>query len=98
MQAFIYCRVSSEEQANDNHYSLENQEICGRDCCKSKGLRVADVRKDVASGKDTNRDGFQDLIKAIERANCKMNHFALFVCACISTRATKCVIFTSESQ
>ncbi|MHB9038119.1 MAG: hypothetical protein ACYC64_15790, partial [Armatimonadota bacterium] len=30
MQAFIYCRVSSEEQANDNHYSLENQETRGR--------------------------------------------------------------------
>ncbi len=33
MQAFIYCRVSSEEQANDNHYSLENQETRGRGKC-----------------------------------------------------------------
>src|ERR1035437_2079703 len=65
MQTFIYCRVSSEEQANDNHYSLENQETRGRDYCKTKDWRVADIRKDVASGKDTNRDGFQDLVKAI---------------------------------
>jgi phosphomannomutase len=31
VQAFIYCRVSGEEQANDNHYCLENQEKRGRD-------------------------------------------------------------------
>jgi len=65
MQAFVYCRVSSEEQANDNHYSLENQEKRGRDYCKSKGWRVADIRKDVASGKDANRDGFQELTKTV---------------------------------
>jgi site-specific DNA recombinase len=65
MQAFIYCRVSSDEQANDNHYSLENQETKGREHCKSRDWRIADIRKDVASGKDAHRDGFQDLIKAI---------------------------------
>lgn len=63
---FIYCRVSSEEQANDNHYSLENQETRGRDYCKSRDWRVADIRKDVASGKDAHRDGFQDLRNAVE--------------------------------
>lgn len=66
MQAFLYCRVSSDEQASDNHYSLENQEIRARDYCKSKDWRVVEVRKDIASGKDTNRDGFGDLVKAVE--------------------------------
>ncbi len=72
MRAFIYCGVSSEEQANDNHYSLENQDRRGRDYCKSKGWRVADIRKDVASGKDANRDGFKDLIKAVSSENCQL--------------------------
>ncbi|MHB9038929.1 MAG: recombinase family protein, partial [Armatimonadota bacterium] len=38
----------------------------GRDCCKSKGWRITDIRKDVASGKNANRDGFQDLKAAID--------------------------------
>jgi DNA invertase Pin-like site-specific DNA recombinase len=46
MQASIYCRVSSEEQATDNNYSLENQEKRGRDCCESReNCRVAYMRK-----------------------------------------------------
>lgn len=66
MRSFVYCRVSSEEQASDNHYSLENQEKKARDLISSRGWRVIDVRKDVASGKNTNRDGFQELVKAVE--------------------------------
>ena len=66
MQAYSYCRVSTEEQATDNHYSLENQEQKARDYIKMKGWRVADVRKDVVSGKNSARDGYQDLLKAIK--------------------------------
>src|ERR1035437_8523914 len=66
MQAYAYCRVSTEEQATDNHYSLENQEQKARDYIKMKGWRVADVRKDVVSGKNAARDGYQDLLKAIK--------------------------------
>ena len=27
MQAFVYCRVSTDEQSTEDHYSLENQEL-----------------------------------------------------------------------
>ncbi|MEI6512868.1 MAG: recombinase family protein [bacterium] len=66
MQAYIYCRVSTEEQATDNNYSLENQEMKGKDCAKIKEWHVAEITKDVASGKDTNRPGYQELLKAIK--------------------------------
>ena len=69
MQCFAYCRVSSEEQASDNHYSLANQEQKARDYAKLKGWRVAEVRKDVASGRNVERDGYRDLLAAI-RSGC----------------------------
>ena len=47
MQAFVYCRVSSDEQATDNHYSLENQEQKARDYAKLKDWRIVQVRKDA---------------------------------------------------
>lgn len=65
MQCFIYCRVSTEEQATDNHYSLDNQEQRAQDLAKSKGWRISRVEKDVASGKDDNRRGFKELTAAI---------------------------------
>jgi site-specific DNA recombinase len=67
LQCFDYCRVSTEEQATDNHYSLDNQEQRAADLAKSKGWRVVRVEKDVASGKDTNRRGYQELIGAIDK-------------------------------
>lgn len=66
MRAFCYCRVSTEEQSTDDHYSLENQEKKGRDYSKVKDWQVVRVRKDVASGKDTNRPGYKELIAAIK--------------------------------
>jgi site-specific DNA recombinase len=66
MQAFIYCRVSSDEQASDNHYSLDNQEQKARDYCKLKDWRIVDARKDVASGKNSDREGYKDLISSIK--------------------------------
>jgi hypothetical protein len=45
MQAFIYCRVSSEEQASNNHYSLDNQEQKAREYLRYKGWRVSEIRK-----------------------------------------------------
>jgi site-specific DNA recombinase len=67
MRVFIYCRVSTDEQATDAHYSLANQEQKARDYAKSKGWHVAAVVKDVASGKDANRDGYQELLSAIKK-------------------------------
>jgi len=53
MRAFYYCRVSTEEQPTDDHYSLENQEKKARDQAKLRDWHIVKLRKDVASGKDT---------------------------------------------
>ena len=66
MRAFCYCRVSTEEQSTDDHYSLANQEKKAKDYAKVKGWQVVRVHKDVASGKDTNRRGFQELVAWIK--------------------------------
>jgi site-specific DNA recombinase len=66
MRAFCYCRVSTEEQSTDDHYSLENQEKKGGDQARLKDWRVVRVRKDVASGKDTSRSGYQEMVAAIK--------------------------------
>lgn len=65
MRAFCYCRVSTEEQSTGDHYSLGNQEKKARDYAKFKDWRIVKVRKDVASGKDTNRSGFQELVSCV---------------------------------
>ncbi len=68
MRAFIYCRVSTEEQATDTHYSLDYQEECARHRVKEKGWAPCKVRKDVGSGKSAEgRPGFQELLQDIER-------------------------------
>ena len=67
MQCFVYCRVSTEEQATDAHYSLANQDQKARDYAKLKGWQVALSTKDVASGKDAIRVGYQELLSAIKR-------------------------------
>ncbi len=66
MRAFCYCRVSTEEESTDDHYSLANQEKKAKDYAKVKGWQVVRVRKDVASGKDTNRSGFQELLSCVK--------------------------------
>ncbi len=66
MRAFCYCRVSTEEQSTDDHYSLDNQERKAKDYAKLKNWRILRTKKDVASGKDTNRSGFQELVQAVE--------------------------------
>ena len=40
MRAFCYCRVSTEEQSTEDHYSLENQEKKANEGCVSN-LRKA---------------------------------------------------------
>ena len=69
MQCFVYCRVSTEEQASDDHFSLANQEQRARDYASAKGWRVLQVEKDVASGKDAERRGYKGLISAIRKAS-----------------------------
>lgn len=62
MRAFIYCRVSTREQSSEDHYSLDNQEQRGRDYLKMKRWQLFKVRKDIASGKSAEREGFQELL------------------------------------
>ena len=68
-RAFLYARVSTEEQSQDSHYSLALQEERCRDYAKQKGWRVAEARKDVGSGRDADRPGYQDLLRAMGRGD-----------------------------
>jgi site-specific DNA recombinase len=63
--AFVYCRVSTEEQSREDHYSLALQEERCRAYAKQRGWRVAKVRKDTGSGKDDQRSGYQELRQAM---------------------------------
>jgi len=65
MRAFHYCRVSTKEQGTEDHYSLDNQDQRCGDYTKLKRWRCAFVRKDIASGKNSDRIGFQDLLQAV---------------------------------
>lgn len=67
LRAYVYCRVSTEEQSREDHYSLHNQEVRARDYAKAKGWVIVKVKKNVGSGKNTSRPGFQDLLTAIKK-------------------------------
>lgn len=57
--------MSTEEQSTDDHYSLEYQEEKARIRVKEKGWQLVKVRKDVGSGKDSNREGYRELLSDI---------------------------------
>ncbi len=61
-RVFLYCRVSIKEQSPDDHYSLALQAERSREYAKKQKWRVAEVRKDVGSGRDALRLGFQRLL------------------------------------
>jgi len=65
MRAFVYCRVSTQEQATDDHYSLDNQEARCRDYIKQRSWQLVKVLKDVGSGKSAERPNYQELLLAI---------------------------------
>jgi site-specific DNA recombinase len=65
MRSFIYCRVSTREQGQDDHYSLNNQEQRCRDYVTMKHWHLVKLRKDVASGKSDEREGFQQLLSDV---------------------------------
>jgi len=65
MRAFVYCRVSTQEQAESDHYSLANQEQRCREYIKHKSWQLVKVLKDVASGKSAQRESYQELLRAI---------------------------------
>jgi site-specific DNA recombinase len=66
MRAYVYCRVSTEEQARDDHYSLEDQEQSARLRIQEKGWVAHKVRKDVGSVKSAEREGYQELLQDIQ--------------------------------
>ncbi len=67
MRCFIYCRVSTEEQSRENHYSLQYQEEASRHRIKEKDWHLYKVRQDVGSGKATeHREGYLELIQTIK--------------------------------
>lgn len=61
-QCLIYCRVSTEEQA-DKGYSLDTQEKLCRDFAERSGYQVAGVYRDEGkSGTKLDRPALQDLL------------------------------------
>ena len=61
-QCLVYCRVSTEEQA-DKGYSLDTQEKLCRDFAERTGYRVAGVYRDEGkSGTTLDRPALQDLL------------------------------------
>ena len=61
-QCLIYCRVSTEEQA-ERGYSLDTQEKLCRDYAERNGYRVAGVFRDEGkSGTTLGRPALQDLL------------------------------------
>ena len=69
-RAFVYCRVSTEEQGTEDHHSLDYQEEKARLRVQEKNWALIKVRKDVGSGKGTkDRPGFQELVRDIKQGN-----------------------------
>jgi hypothetical protein len=64
VRAFVYCRVSTQEQATDDHYSLANQEARCRDYIKHRSWQLVKVLKEVGSGKSAERPNYQELLLA----------------------------------
>lgn len=65
MQALIYVRVSSQDQARG--WSLETQEAACRTYAAAHGLDVAAVYSDTETGATAERAGYQAMIAAIRR-------------------------------
>lgn len=66
-RAIIYCRVSTEEQAETGHHSLAAQEHLCRKRAKEAGLEVARVYLDPGrSATNVNRPGLQDALARCE--------------------------------
>lgn len=59
----VYIRVSTEMQ--DNHGSLEIQELKMREYCESKGFQIYKIYSDVMSGTSTKRKAFIELEKSL---------------------------------
>ena len=65
VRAWIYCLVSIQEQAREDHYSLANQEARCREYIKHKSWGCVKVLREVGSGKAAQREDYQELLHAI---------------------------------
>ena len=64
--AYIYLRVSTDEQATEG-FSLKNQENACKDYARNHDYHVKRIfLDDGKSGRTTHRPAFQDLLKAVE--------------------------------
>ena len=69
IQAGLYVRVSSREQADEGH-SLVAQENTLRQYCMMMGWQVIDIYKDEGiSGKNTQRAGLQRMLDSVRKKN-----------------------------
>ena len=69
-RAIVYCRVSTEEQAEDGHHSLAAQESLCRRCASEKQFEIVEVFRDPGKSATTmNRPGLQDAL-----ARCQSDH------------------------
>ncbi|MFC1663419.1 recombinase family protein [Patescibacteria group bacterium] len=63
MKALIYTRVSTEEQANDSHHSLDAQKnICTKTCNDLKYKIVGTYKDAGKTATNMKRDGLKDLL------------------------------------
>jgi site-specific DNA recombinase len=66
-RALIYCRVSTEEQAQEG-YSLETQEKYCRQFAKNNGYRIVGVYRDEGrSGTTLDRPALKDLLSRVQQ-------------------------------
>ena len=61
-RAALYARVSSDAQAADDKVSLGEQMAALEDYCRDRGIEVADVFQDIASGSIARRPAFQAML------------------------------------
>jgi len=71
MKAVIYCRVSTEEQAQENHHSLDAQKRLCSDFAKQKGYQVVKIFEDAGKSgrKMEGRNALLDLMDFVKDEN-----------------------------
>ncbi len=67
LQAYLYIRVSTEEQANEG-FSIDNQKRACQEYAQSRGYRINKVfQEDGKSARTTDRPALQGMLKAIDK-------------------------------
>lgn len=75
MKAIGYIRVSTEEQGQEERFSLPHQEQHIRKFCKEKGWELTEIFQDTESGKSTRkRTGFKKAMESMQYADILIVH------------------------